>query len=209
MSGDNNSYTRRSSPQGALTFMVLLSYAAMLFNSGAAITSFILVDSLSELPYTNATLHEEPYPRGSRVFESPSFLLRRYGVGIKWNIALWHCKYICRRTSTLMSWIWSAGLFCYFAGIWCLILQIVTYVIMQEPDVVRVPVACVAVFIILPLFMYTIPRSVMRTFTSEHTSNSSTGTESQRSSLDSTSTLTDGLGKELETESVWLLSSNI
>lgn len=109
MSGDNNSYTRRSSPQGALTFMVILSYAAMLFNSGAAITSFILVDTLSKLPYMNATFQEEPYPRGSRVFAGPSFLLRRYGVGIKWDLALWHCKYISKRVSTLMSSNYAQG----------------------------------------------------------------------------------------------------
>lgn len=111
MSGDNNSYTRRNSPQGALTFMVLLSYAAMLFNSGAAITSFILVDSLSELPYTNATFQDEPYPRSSRVFEGPSFLLRRYGVGIKWDLALWHCKHISKRVCTLRSWNYAQGYF--------------------------------------------------------------------------------------------------
>lgn len=80
---------------------------------------------------------------------------------------------------------------------------------MQEPDAVRVPIACVAVFIILPLLMYTIPRSVMRTFTSEHTSNSSMGTESRRSSVDSASTLTDRIEKELQTETVWLLRTNI
>lgn len=169
ISGDNSNYTRRNSPQGALTFMILLSYAAMLFNSGAAISSFILVDSLSELPFKHASSEEDPYPRSSRVFAGPSYLLRKYGMGSKWSLALWHCK----RLNASLDCVWSncfnidTGLFCYFAGIWCLILQIVTYVIMQEPDVVRIPIACVAVFIVLPLIMYAVPRSVIRMITSE------------------------------------------
>lgn len=90
---DDDNYKRRTASPGAFTFMVLLSYATMLFNSGAAISSFILVDSLSELPYQNATFEKDPYPGNSRVFQGPSFLLRRYGVGIKWDLALWHCTY--------------------------------------------------------------------------------------------------------------------
>lgn len=56
----------------------------------------------------------------------------------------------------------SPGLFCYFAGMWCLILQIVTYVLIEEPDIVRIPIACVAIFIVLPLLMYAVPRGVLR-----------------------------------------------
>lgn len=52
-----------------------------------------------------------------------------------------------------------AGLFCYMAGMWCLILQIATYVLLQEPDVVRIPISILAGFIVLPLIIYVIPRS--------------------------------------------------
>lgn len=73
--------------------MVLLSYAAMLFNSGAAISSFILVDSLSELPFQFAAFEDgDPYTDGSRVHAGQSYLMRMYGIGARWELALWHCQ---------------------------------------------------------------------------------------------------------------------
>lgn len=73
---------------------------------------------------------------------------------------------------------------------------------MQEPDAVRAPIACVAVFIIFPLLMYSIPQSVMRTFTSEHVIYSRGRTESRRISVDSAFTLTDRIENELQTETL-------
>ena len=75
------------------TFMVILSYATMLFNAGAAISSFLLVDHLSELPYRCATLPDSPYPEEARVFAGPQQLLRMYGLRTPWRFALLHCKF--------------------------------------------------------------------------------------------------------------------
>ena len=47
-----------------------------------------------------------------------------------------------------------SGLISYQIGIWTLVLQIVTYCIMQEPDTLRIPITIVAGFSVLPLLAY-------------------------------------------------------
>ena len=49
-------------------------------------------------------------------------------------------------------------MFCYVTGMLCLLLQIATYVLLQEPDYVRIPITIISIFIVLPLFTYMIPR---------------------------------------------------
>lgn len=44
-----DNYAQRHSPPAAITLMILLSYASMLFNTGAAMRSFVSVDTLSDL----------------------------------------------------------------------------------------------------------------------------------------------------------------
>ena len=48
----------------------------------------------------------------------------------------------------------QSGLISYQIGIWTLVLQIVTYCIMQEPDTLRIPITIVAGFSVLPLLAY-------------------------------------------------------
>jgi len=139
----SGSYTHRSSPQSAITFMIFLSYATMLLNAVAAMMSFVLADMLSELPYLNATREEPRYPSGAIVHANQSYLVRAYGIGKRWNIALYHWR------------------FCYTVGTWCLILQITTYVLMQEPDTVRIPVAILSGCLMIPLVLTTLPQNYL------------------------------------------------
>lgn len=53
--------------------------------------------------------------------------------------------------------MWRLGLFCYFAGIWSLIMQLLTFAILQEPDQVRIPVACLSGFAVLPMVVFIMP----------------------------------------------------
>ena len=85
-------FAHRQSPAGALTFMVLLSYATILFNASAAVTSFIVMDTLSEMPFRSATFEEEPYPERAIVNANQTYLLERYGVRGYWQPVVWHCK---------------------------------------------------------------------------------------------------------------------
>lgn len=87
-------YERRTIPTGAFTFIVLLSYAAILFNASAAISSFIVADSLSEIPFRKASLEEEPYPERATVSANQTYLLTKYGAGKMWQPIMWHCKSI-------------------------------------------------------------------------------------------------------------------
>ena len=54
-------------------------------------------------------------------------------------------------TANIVSYL---GLISYQIGIWTLVLQIVTYCIMQEPDTLRIPITIVAGFSVLPLLAY-------------------------------------------------------
>lgn len=153
-------YQRRSSPSGAFTFIVLLSYATISLNASAAISSFIVADSLSEIPFRKATFDEDPYPEMATVRANQTYLLSKYGAGKMWQSIVWHCKStVYRRDLQLTQFL---GLFCYLAGIWCLILQIMTYALMQEPDEVRIPITCVTGFAVFPLTVYVIPSVMSR-----------------------------------------------
>ena len=70
----------------------------MLLNCGAAITSFVLVDTLTELPYLHARVDGVKYPSSAVVHEGQTYLIRRYGVGKRWNFVLCHCESFMTRT---------------------------------------------------------------------------------------------------------------
>ena len=51
-----------------------------------------------------------------------------------------------------------AGQLCYFLGVWCLMVQIVAYVLMQEDNSIRIPIAILTGFIAIPLCIEAIPK---------------------------------------------------
>lgn len=57
-------------------------------------------------------------------------------------------------------------MFCYIGGIWCLILQITTYVLMQESNAVKVPITVLTGFVVLP-FLVSVVSGDMRSLGSE------------------------------------------
>ena len=73
----------------------------MLLNCGAAITSFVLVDTLTELPYLHARVDGVKYPSSAVVHEGQTYLIRRYGVGKRWNFVLCHCESFIRPRTVL------------------------------------------------------------------------------------------------------------
>lgn len=72
--------------------MILLSYASMLLNAGAVMTSFVLVDRLCELPYLYAREGNMRYPKNGVVIGRQLYLLEKCGAGKRWKLALWHCE---------------------------------------------------------------------------------------------------------------------
>jgi hypothetical protein len=79
---------------GARTFLLLLSYSAVVLNSSATITSLILTDKIGELP-VRASMKSPNFPDpGTDTIETTSTsLLRRYGIGALWSCAIWHCEF--------------------------------------------------------------------------------------------------------------------
>lgn len=104
--------------------------------------------------------------------EPPSAQIRRTSLQ---SMAQGRCgNLLCGTVSQSQYWQYSIqltfalGLFCYLAGIWCLILQIVTYAILQEPNVVRIPITCVTGFAVIPLIVYIIPSCMSRSQARKH-----------------------------------------
>ncbi|KIM76909.1 hypothetical protein PILCRDRAFT_825916 [Piloderma croceum F 1598] len=136
---DPNNFPNHTST-GARTFLLLLSYSAVVLNSSATITSLILTDKIGELPVRasmKSCMKSGLPDSGTDTIETTSTgLLRRYGVGALWSCTIWH-------------WF-----ICLLAGIWCIMLQILTYIFLQESEVVSITMAFIIGFATLPLLVF-------------------------------------------------------
>jgi len=118
----------------ALTFLTLLSYASLTFCISATVTSLILADRLGEIPI-RASAQSELAKEGS-VQASPSYLLKRYGAGSAWGLGVWH-------------WI-----FCMLAGIWCIFIELLVYIFLQESKTVQITLTCLMAFSTSPFLLF-------------------------------------------------------
>ncbi|TFK37684.1 hypothetical protein BDQ12DRAFT_750514, partial [Crucibulum laeve] len=124
----------RNNPNAARTFLLIICYSSLFFNVSASISSFILIDKLGELPFRASQRGQQtlPPPQTAMSSTDPDYLLKRYGIGRWWSFLIWH---------------W---LFCFVLGIWCIILQLLTYIWLQETLPIQISMSCLAAFTLLP-----------------------------------------------------------
>ncbi|TDL23926.1 hypothetical protein BD410DRAFT_128406 [Rickenella mellea] len=116
----------------------IFSYSTLLFSTSATVSSLILVDRYSELAFRAS--QKDNLPRHKYVKHGMDYFLKEYGdIGPSWNLLRWH-------------WLLSLGL-----GILCVFLQMLVFVWISDPPVVRIVTSCVAGFSLLPLLMF-LPR---------------------------------------------------
>jgi len=157
---DDTNFPNNPSPD-ARKFLLMVSYSAVAFNCSATISSLILTDKLGELPISAARISEEKHTsrsstendngnsrsdsqveRGNGMMDGGSThdtsmrLLVRYGAGEVW---IW----------TMLHW-----LFCLVAGIFSIMIQILIYIILEEPKPVQITMTCVVAFAIFPPFIF-------------------------------------------------------
>ena len=90
----NHFSTSQNNPEGALRALIIICYASLFFNASAAISSFILMDKLGELPFRAASKRQSILPTGGTITGNSEDLLKRYGVGKLWTFLVWHCQSI-------------------------------------------------------------------------------------------------------------------
>lgn len=135
----NTSNFNNVSTPGARTFLILLCYGSLFFNTSASISSFVLIDRLGELQFRAAQKDQSILPSGGFMSVGADNLLIRFGAGRLWTCIAWH-------------WVFS-----YLAGIWCMILQVLTYIWLQESAPIRITMTSLAGFSILPLVAFLAP----------------------------------------------------
>lgn len=153
----DSSALQQASPRGH-TFLTLVSYGAIIFNTSATIGSLALTDKLGDLP---AVASQNPdLEKSGSTTNSPALLMSRFGLGSSFNYAMWHCE----------SWgsvIWTdwlkilmnPGLFCLLAGFWCIMLEILVYIFLQESTAAKITITCLVGFAMLPLLFLVISPS--------------------------------------------------
>jgi hypothetical protein len=87
---DESNFNTRTNPDGTRTFVLILCYSSLLFNIGAVITSFILIDKLGELPFYASARRD--LPEAGFLSCSSNDILVKYGVGNRWGAMVWHCE---------------------------------------------------------------------------------------------------------------------
>ncbi|KAF7977362.1 hypothetical protein HWV62_3953 [Athelia sp. TMB] len=117
----------------ALTFLTLLSYASLVFTMSATVTSLILADRLGEIPI-RASQQADLAKEGS-VRATPTFLIKRYGAGSAWGLGVWH-------------WI-----FCMLSGIWCIFIQLLVFIFLQESTAIKTTMTCLLAFSTSPFLL--------------------------------------------------------
>ena len=71
--------------------LVVLSYSSIVFNSGAAVAAFILIDQLGDLTLRSSQLNAQPSPEDGLPSRSTN-ILRMHGVSASWIWIMWHCE---------------------------------------------------------------------------------------------------------------------
>ncbi|KAF6749598.1 hypothetical protein DFP72DRAFT_852455 [Ephemerocybe angulata] len=124
---------------GVQRFIVASCYWALIFNIGAAISSFVMIDYLGEIPYHASKLPKGLLHVGGEVpADGANVLLRRYsGHG---DSAVW-------------LWISFHWLICLFCGILTLIVAILAYVWAEELLWVKLTTFGAVVFVVIPPFI--------------------------------------------------------
>lgn len=74
--------------------LALLSYASLILNISACLSSLTLLDQLGELPFRAAQKRQSFLPSAGAIEGTSEDLLRRYGVYKLWNVLVWHCDFI-------------------------------------------------------------------------------------------------------------------
>ncbi|KAF6749594.1 hypothetical protein DFP72DRAFT_539831 [Ephemerocybe angulata] len=127
---------------GLQRFIVVSCYWAMIFNIGAAISSFVMMDYLGEVPYyaaKNPDTKENPeaaLPEIGRVPGTANHLLQRYSG----SPGIWFC----------ISLHW---LTCLFLGILTLIMAIMAYVWAEEVLWMKLTTLGATMWIVIPPFI--------------------------------------------------------
>lgn len=129
----NHFSTTQNNSEGALRALIIICYASLFFNASAAISSFILMDKLGELPFRAASKRQSILPSGGTITGNSEDLLKRYGVGKLWTVLVWH-------------WFVS-----YMIGTISIITQVLLYVWLQESKEAQIVLSCIAGFSLLPL----------------------------------------------------------
>jgi len=131
-----NTQFQGSTPAGSLPFLTLVSYGGLVFNISATVSAFLLTDRLGSMAIKSSKRRD--LARDGTVDAPSSFLLKKYGAGSGWTWSMWH-------------WF-----FCVLAGLWCIIIQILVYVFLQESKTIQIGITCVVAFATLP-FLQLLP----------------------------------------------------
>ena len=78
-----------SSPESVA--LLVLSYGSIVFNSGATVGAFILIDKLGDLPLRSLHLNVLPSQEDGPPNRS-THLLRASGLDASWTWVMWHCE---------------------------------------------------------------------------------------------------------------------
>ncbi|KAG8985972.1 hypothetical protein FRB94_003223 [Tulasnella sp. JGI-2019a] len=117
---------------GAYRFLLLLSYAAFIFNASATLTSLLMIDRLGDIPKRARLRYRNHPPPLVRM----DHLLEDYGVGGAWTWMKNHC--LCSLV----------------AGGWCMALQVFLWSFQQDATAVWIPTAILCVFGISLWFVF-------------------------------------------------------
>ncbi|KZP34024.1 hypothetical protein FIBSPDRAFT_924352 [Athelia psychrophila] len=128
-----STYPEDTNPK-AKTFLTLLSYSSLVFSISATVTSLILADRLGEIPIRASTKSE--LAQDGSVQATPTYLLKRYGAGSAWTFGVWH-------------WIFSM-----LAGIWCIFIEMLVFIFLQESTTVKITMTCLLAFSTSPFLLF-------------------------------------------------------
>lgn len=136
INGDDSSRAKASGGQkGALVnFLYISSYSSIIFNISAALTSLILIDRLSALPWHAA--RKENYNLMEVSSKMPNLaLLQRFGLKASWRLIVLHCKNRNPGDKYRLTYSFT-GFSTFVIGVYSLVLQVMVYVwISQTPTV--------------------------------------------------------------------------
>lgn len=93
MQNRENNAAQSQSQRDARLALTVLSYASLILNLSACLSSFILIDELGEIPFRAASKRRSTLPVAGAIQGTPNQLLRRYGAGNLWDVVVLYCEF--------------------------------------------------------------------------------------------------------------------
>lgn len=142
--------------------LIMLTFASLIFNASATISSIILIDKFGELPSRSAwkaSRQDIAFAQYNPIPSNTRAILTAYGADRFLILIQWHCESgsLCKKGTEPDGYALPLGLLNLIVGCLCICTQIVLYTWLQHSLWIAVCATCFVAWGLIPLGLILLP----------------------------------------------------